>query len=97
VTGRDALLDTAMALHDAAMRDEYFTKRKLAPNVDFWSGLIYRAMGFPLDFFPSFVCRAESGRMAGSLASDDDSRRRREDLEAKTGLRWSLETGLRAN
>jgi len=52
VTGRDALLDTAMALHDAAMRDEYFTKRKLAPNVDFWSGLIYRAMGFPLDFFP---------------------------------------------
>jgi len=52
VTGRDALLDTAMALHDAAMKDEYFVKRKLAPNVDFWSGLIYRAMGFPLDFFP---------------------------------------------
>ncbi|KAI0661770.1 peroxysomal citrate synthase [Cubamyces menziesii] len=52
VTGRDALLDTAMALHDAAMKDEYFIKRKLAPNVDFWSGLIYRAMGFPLDFFP---------------------------------------------
>ncbi|KAL1949524.1 hypothetical protein VTO73DRAFT_8405 [Trametes versicolor] len=36
VTGRDALLDTAMALHDAAMKDEYFVKRKLAPNVDFW-------------------------------------------------------------
>lgn len=35
-TGRDALLDTAMALHDAAMKDEYFIKRKLAPNVDFW-------------------------------------------------------------
>jgi len=52
VTGRDELLDTAMALHDAAMKDEYFIKRKLAPNVDFWSGLIYRAMGFPLDFFP---------------------------------------------
>ncbi|KAI0331866.1 peroxysomal citrate synthase [Cubamyces sp. BRFM 1775] len=51
VTGRDALLDTAMALHDAAMKDEYFIKRKLAPNVDF-CGLIYRAMGFPLDFFP---------------------------------------------
>jgi citrate synthase len=44
-TGRDGLLDTAMALHDAAMKDEYFIKRKLAPNVDFWSGLIYRAMG----------------------------------------------------
>jgi len=52
VTGRDPLLDTAMALHEAAMKDEYFIKRKLAPNVDFWSGLIYRAMGFPLDFFP---------------------------------------------
>jgi len=52
VTGKDALLETAMALHDAAMKDEYFIKRKLAPNVDFWSGLIYRAMGFPMDFFP---------------------------------------------
>jgi len=52
VTGKDELLETAMALHDAAIKDEYFVKRKLAPNVDFWSGLIYRAMGFPLDFFP---------------------------------------------
>ncbi|KAK0223260.1 peroxysomal citrate synthase [Armillaria fumosa] len=52
VTGKDELLETAMVLHEAAMKDEYFIKRKLAPNVDFWSGLIYRAMGFPLDFFP---------------------------------------------
>ncbi|TEB27008.1 peroxysomal citrate synthase [Coprinellus micaceus] len=52
VTGKDELLETAMALHEAAMKDEYFTSRRLAPNVDFWSGLIYRAMGFPLDFFP---------------------------------------------
>ena len=44
-TGKDELLETAMALHEAAMKDEYFTSRKLAPNVDFWSGLIYRAMG----------------------------------------------------
>ncbi|KAK0204832.1 peroxysomal citrate synthase [Desarmillaria ectypa] len=51
VTGKDELLETAMALHEAAMKDEYFIKRKLAPNVDF-CGLIYRAMGFPLDFFP---------------------------------------------
>lgn len=35
-TGKDKLLETAMALHDAAMKDEYFVKRKLAPNVDFW-------------------------------------------------------------
>ncbi|TRM64373.1 citrate synthase-like protein [Schizophyllum amplum] len=52
VTGKDELLETAMALHHEAMKDDYFVKRKLAPNVDFWSGLIYRAMGFPLDFFP---------------------------------------------
>jgi citrate synthase len=35
-TGKDELLETAMALHDAAMKDDYFIKRKLAPNVDFW-------------------------------------------------------------
>ncbi|TFK49950.1 peroxysomal citrate synthase [Heliocybe sulcata] len=52
ITGTDELLQTAMALHDAAMKDEYFTKRRLYPNVDFCSGLIYRAMGFPMDFFP---------------------------------------------
>ncbi|KAJ7364113.1 peroxysomal citrate synthase [Mycena albidolilacea] len=52
ITGKDELLETAMALHDAAMKDNYFISRKLAPNVDFWSGLIYRAMGFPNDFFP---------------------------------------------
>ncbi|KAI9512062.1 peroxysomal citrate synthase [Russula earlei] len=50
-TGKDELLETAMALHDAAIKDEYFVQRRLAPNVDF-CGLIYRAMGFPLDFFP---------------------------------------------
>ncbi|KAF8532193.1 peroxysomal citrate synthase [Gautieria morchelliformis] len=53
ITGKDELLETAMRLHDVAMMDEYFIKRRLAPNVDFWyCGLIYRAMGFPLDFFP---------------------------------------------
>jgi citrate synthase len=36
ITGKDELLETAMALHEAAMKDEYFIKRKLAPNVDFW-------------------------------------------------------------
>ncbi|GAA6041287.1 hypothetical protein JCM8097_001317 [Rhodosporidiobolus ruineniae] len=52
ITGRDELLDTALALRDAALTDEYFTSRRLYPNVDFFSGLIYRALGFPLDFFP---------------------------------------------
>lgn len=39
-TGKDELLETAMALHEAAMKDEYFVKRKLAPNVDFWYGYL---------------------------------------------------------
>ncbi|KAI8980221.1 peroxysomal citrate synthase [Trametes punicea] len=52
VTGKDALLETAMALHDAAMKDDYFIQRKLAPNVDFWYVLCESAARFPLDFFP---------------------------------------------
>ena len=52
VVGRDPLIDIATALHKAASTDDYFVSRKLYPNVDFWSGLIYKAMGFPLDFFP---------------------------------------------
>ncbi|KAH9959592.1 peroxysomal citrate synthase [Russula dissimulans] len=55
VTGKDELLETAMALHDAAIKDEYFVQRRLAPNVDFWyrvMHVIYRVQGFPLDFFP---------------------------------------------
>ncbi|BGP53486.1 hypothetical protein JCM8202v2_001045 [Rhodotorula sphaerocarpa] len=52
ITGRDPLLDTALALRDAALADDYFISRHLAPNVDFFSGLIYRALGFPTPFFP---------------------------------------------
>lgn len=52
--GREPLIDVAIALRDAALKDEFFVSRKLFPNVDYWSGLIYKAMGFPLDFFP--VC-----------------------------------------
>jgi citrate synthase len=52
VTGRNPLLDVALALEEIALSDEYFTSRKLYPNVDFYSGLIYQAMGFPLEIFP---------------------------------------------
>jgi citrate synthase len=50
-TGRNALLDIAMELEHIALQDEYFVSRKLYPNVDFYSGLIYEAMGFPVDIF----------------------------------------------
>jgi citrate synthase len=52
VTGRNPLLDIALELERIALEDEYFVKRRLYPNVDFYSGIIYQAMGFPVEFFP---------------------------------------------
>ena len=51
LVGRDPLIDVAVALEKHARTDEYFIKRKLYPNVDFYSGLVYRALGFPPEFF----------------------------------------------
>jgi citrate synthase len=51
VTGRNPLLDIALELERIALQDDYFVKRKLYPNVDFYSGLIYQAMGFPTTVF----------------------------------------------
>ncbi len=52
VTGRNPLLDIALELERIALEDEYFVSRRLYPNVDFYSGLIYQAMGFPVSMFP---------------------------------------------
>jgi citrate synthase len=51
VTGKNPLLDIALELERIALEDEYFVSRKLYPNVDFYSGLIYQAMGFPVEMF----------------------------------------------
>jgi citrate synthase len=51
VTGKNPLLDIALALEEVALKDEYFISRRLYPNVDFYSGLIYQAMGFPVEMF----------------------------------------------
>ena len=51
VTGKNPLLDIALTLEEVALSDEYFVSRKLYPNVDFYSGLIYQALGFPVDMF----------------------------------------------
>jgi citrate synthase len=51
VTGKNPLLDIALKLEETALSDSYFIDRKLYPNVDFYSGLIYQAMGFPVDMF----------------------------------------------
>jgi len=52
VRGRNPLLDIALELERIALSDDYFIKRKLYPNVDFYSGLIYQSMGLPMDMFP---------------------------------------------
>jgi citrate synthase len=65
VTGRNPKLEIALELEKIALSDDYFVKRKLYPNVDFYSGLIYQAMGFPVDIFPVLFA---IGRTAGWVA-----------------------------
>ncbi|MFC5998036.1 citrate synthase [Quadrisphaera sp. GCM10027208] len=63
--GNDELLDIAMRLEEIALHDEYFIERKLYPNVDFYTGLIYKAMGFPT---PMFTVLFALGRLPGWIA-----------------------------
>ncbi len=65
VTGKNPLLDIAVELERIALEDEYFVERKLYPNVDFYSGIIYQAMGFPTEMFPVLFAM---GRIPGWLA-----------------------------
>jgi len=65
VTGRNPLLDIALELEKIALEDDYFVSHKLYPNVDFYSGLIYQAMGFPVEMFPVLFA---IGRTPGWLA-----------------------------
>ncbi|HJS24565.1 MAG TPA: citrate synthase [Pyrinomonadaceae bacterium] len=65
VTGKDPLLDIALELERIALEDDYFVKRRLYPNVDFYSGIIYQAMRFPVDMFPvMFAIPRTSGWLA---------------------------------
>jgi citrate synthase len=65
VTGKNPKLEIALELERIALQDEYFVSRKLYPNVDFYSGLIYQAMGFPVEMFPVLFAIP---RVAGWLA-----------------------------
>jgi len=65
ITGRNPLIDIALELERIALADEYFINHKLYPNVDFYSGIIYQAMGFPVEMFPVLFA---IGRMPGWLA-----------------------------
>ena len=75
--GGDPMLDLAMKLEEIALNDDYFVSRKLYPNVDFYTGLIYRAMGFPTDFFTVLFA---IGRLPGWIAQY------REQLELNTKI-----------
>jgi citrate synthase len=65
VTGRNPLLDMALELEKIALQDDYFITHKLYPNVDFYSGIIYAAIGFPVEMFPVLFA---IGRTPGWLA-----------------------------
>jgi len=65
VTGKNPLIDIAVELERIALEDDYFISHKLYPNVDFYSGIIYQAMGFPMTMFPVlFAIPRTSGWMA---------------------------------
>jgi citrate synthase len=65
VTGRNPLLNIAVELERIALMDDYFVTRKLYPNVDFYSGIIYQAMRFPVEMFPVlFAIPRTSGWLA---------------------------------
>jgi citrate synthase len=74
VTGTNPLLDIALELEKIALEDDYFVSRKLYPNVDFYSGLIYEALGMPVGMFPVlFAIPRTSGWIAQWLEMIDDS------------------------
>jgi citrate synthase len=77
VTGKNPLLDIALKLEEVALQDDYFVSRKLYPNVDFYSGLIYQAMGFPIEMFTVlFAIPRTSGWLAHwcELLGDKDQK-----------------------
>ena len=70
VTGLNPLLEIAVELERIALEDDYFISKKLYPTVDFYSGIIYEAMGFPTEMFP---VRFAIGRMPGGLAQWEEN------------------------
>src|SRR5262245_19698885 len=87
VTGKNPLLDIATELERISLEDDYFVSRKLYPNVDFYSGIIYEAMRFPVDMFPSLFAIP---RTAGWLAQWNEMM---EDSEQKIARPRQIYTG----
>jgi citrate synthase len=89
VTGMDPMLDIAHELEQTALQDEYFVKRKLYPNVDFYSGLIYEALRMPVGMFPVlFAIPRTSGWISQWLEMiDDDEQKIARPRQIYTGQR----------
>ncbi len=73
----DPILEIAKKLEEAALNDPYFVERKLYPNVDFYSGIIYRALGFPTEMFTVLFAL---GRLPGWIAQWKEMRENREPI-----------------
>ena len=98
VTGKNPLLDIALALEEVALSDDYFISRKLYPNVDFYSGLIYQAMGFPIEMFTVlFAIPRTAGWLAHwvELLEQDQKIARPRQLYTGTGVRDYVALGNR--
>jgi citrate synthase len=90
VTGKSPLLNVATELEKIALEDDYFISRKLYPNVDFYSGLIYEALGMPVEMFPVlFAIGRTSGWISQWLEMIDDK-------EQKIARPRQIYTGARA-
>jgi citrate synthase len=98
VTGKNPLLDIALCLEEVALSDDYFVSRKLYPNVDFYSGLIYQAMGFPMEMFTVlFAIPRTAGWLAHwvELLEQDQRIARPRQLYTGTGVRDYVALGDR--
>jgi citrate synthase len=83
----DPLLEVAMRLEEAALKDEYFIQRKLYPNVDFYSGIIYKALGIPTEMFTvMFAIARTAGWVSHWLEQQNDP-------EARIGRPRQIYTG----
>ena len=94
VTGKNPLLDIALKLEETALSDPYFIDRKLYPNVDFYSGLIYQAMGFPVEMFTVLFAIPRMVGLAGPLGGAA-GRQGPEDLPAAPVVRRRRRARLR--
>jgi len=95
VTGRNAKLEIALELERIALEDDYFVQRKLYPNVDFYSGIMYQAMASSRDVYRAIRDSAHY-RLAIAMAGNAD-RPGTEDRTPAPGVGWARHAGIRGD